>query len=64
MQWVRLSKYCELSGETRNTVNHKKKAGLWLEGREYRVAGDGCLWINLDAVNHWAGGGGLRSKRR
>ena len=62
LQWVKLNKYYELSGETRNTVYKKRRNGLWLEGREYRVADDGVMWVNLEAVNSWAEG--RRGRRR
>ena len=63
LQWVRLNKYCELSGETRDTIKHKRRTGLWMKGREYRVAEDGKLWINLPAVNKWAEGKKRTPKR-
>ena len=62
LQWVKLNKYYELSGETRNTVYKKRRNGLWLEGREYRIADDGVMWVNLEAVNSWAEG--RRGRRR
>ncbi|MTI12400.1 excisionase [Sansalvadorimonas verongulae] len=64
LQWVRLKKYCELSGETKGSVNHKRAAGLWLEGQEFRVADDSCVWINLEAVNRWAEGRKGRRKTK
>ncbi|SOY56799.1 hypothetical protein CBM2592_A90094 [Cupriavidus taiwanensis] len=53
MIWVRLEKYLEMSGETRDTVMHKRRSGIWAEGREWKTAGDGRIWINTEAVDQW-----------
>ena len=53
MKWVKLKKYCELSGDTSNAVHAKRRKGIWLDGRECRVAPDGNLWINLTEVEQW-----------
>ncbi|MNT18920.1 hypothetical protein D3C72_1541500 [compost metagenome] len=53
MIWVRLEKYLELTGETRDTVMHKRRNGIWAEGREWKTAGDGRIWINTEAVDQW-----------
>src|SRR5262245_45063097 len=53
MNWVKLSKYCCLSGDTPEAVYTKRRRGIWLDGRESKVAGDGSMWVNLDAVNEW-----------
>jgi len=53
MSWVKLSQYCRLSGDTPEAVYTKRRRGIWLEGREAKIAGDGSLWVSLDAVNEW-----------
>jgi hypothetical protein len=53
MSWVKLRKYCELSGETADAVHSKRRKGMWADGIHCRIAGDGNLWINLDEVDRW-----------
>ncbi len=54
LKWVKLNRYYELSGDTRDAFYKKKSKGLWRDGREYRTAADGATWINLEAVDQWA----------
>ena len=51
--WVKLSKYCELTGDTEDAVHAKLRRGIWLQGRECKLAGDGKIWVNLPAVEEW-----------
>jgi hypothetical protein len=44
MRWVKLSKYCELSGDTANAVHSKRKKGQFLDGVHCKIASDGNLW--------------------
>jgi len=53
MKWVRLKKYCELSGDTAYAVHHRRSRGVWLDGVHTRIAADRRLWVNLDEVNKW-----------
>ena len=53
MKWVRLKKYCELSGDTEYAVRHRRVRGIWLDGIHARLAPDKRLWVNLDEVNKW-----------
>lgn len=54
ISWVRLSKYCELTGETRNSVRVKIDRGHWLDGRHFKkLPADRKIWINLKAVDEW-----------
>lgn len=53
MKWVKLGKYCELSGDTACAVRNRRKRGLWLDGMQCKRAPDGNLWVNLGAVEQW-----------
>ena len=44
MNWVKLKKYCELSGDTMNAVHSKRRKGIWLDGQHCRLAPDGNLF--------------------
>ena len=54
LKWVKAKRYFELSGDTRSAFDHKRSKGMWVEGREWRRAEDGVLWVNLEAVEQWA----------
>jgi len=53
MKWVKLKKYCELSGDTPNAVHIRRQRGIWLDGVQIRLAPDKRLWVNLEAVEKW-----------
>ena len=53
IRWVKLSKYCEISGDTINAVHAKRKKGMWIDGQHCVVAEDGNLWIDLGEVEQW-----------
>jgi hypothetical protein len=52
MTWVKLDRYVELSGDTADSVQSRRKAGKWLDGEQCKIV-DGRLWINLPAVDEW-----------
>ena len=54
LEWLPQSKYCEIMGDTPDGVRSKRRAGIWREGLEWRVAGDGKVWINIKGVQAWA----------
>jgi len=57
MNWVKLKKYCELSGDTIDAVHAKRRRGIWLDNKQCRLAPDGKLWINLLEVEKWVENG-------
>lgn len=52
LTWVKLEKYIELSGDTRESVLNRRKIGKWLDGVESKIV-DGRVWINLQKVEEW-----------
>jgi len=50
--WVKLEKYTELTGDSMESVNARRKAGKWLDGNQCKIV-DGRIWINLPAVEDW-----------
>lgn len=62
MKWVKLQKYCNLSGDTANAVHARRKKGIWLDGVHCQVRNKN-LWINLEAVEKWVENGLLSSRR-
>jgi len=57
MNWVKLRRYCEISGDTSNAVHAKRKRGMWLDGVQCKVGPDGNIWINLVEVERWVENG-------
>lgn len=53
MKWIKLKKYCEISGDTSNAVHAKRKRGMWLDGIHCRLGPDGNVWINVCEVEKW-----------
>lgn len=52
INWVKVEKWCEISGDTVDAVQSRRKAGKWLDGRQCKIV-DGRLWINLTAAEEW-----------
>jgi len=56
ISWVKLDKYVELTGDTKESVLNRRKIGKWLEGVESKIV-DGRVWINLQKVEEWIANG-------
>lgn len=50
--WVKLEKYTEITGDSMDSVNARRKSGKWLDGNQCKIV-DGRIWINLQAVEGW-----------
>jgi len=61
MKWVKLLRYCEITGDTPNAVHARRKKGTWLDGVHCQVRNN-SLWINTEAVERWVEQG-LKSSR-
>jgi len=57
MKWVKLIKYCDISGDTIDAVHAKRRKGIWAEGKHWRKAPDNKIWINIEAVDKWVENG-------
>ena len=64
MKWVKLKKYCEISGDTSNAVHAKRKRGVWLDGIQCQVGPDGNIWINVIEVERWVEHGNKATNQR
>lgn len=53
MNWVKLAKYCEMSGETKYAVYGKRRSGAYVDGVHCKLAEDGKLWVNIDMIEQW-----------
>jgi hypothetical protein len=52
-QWVLIKRFAEITGYSENAVRHKVKGGAWVEGRIWRKAPDGRIFLNLDEFERW-----------
>lgn len=53
LDWVRAARYCELTGESMDTVYDRITGGTWAAGKHYKRTGPKTLWINLPEINQW-----------
>lgn len=51
--WVTLTRYCEITGETRQAVHVRVTTGRWQRGVHYSKPDGGNAWINVPAVLQW-----------
>lgn len=56
LRWVRLSAYCQQSGDTPAAVHQRRKRDTWTDGIHCQIGPDGNLWVNLVEVNRWVEG--------
>lgn len=52
IEWVKLAKYVELTGDSADAVHGRRRLGKWKDGEHCKVA-DGSLWVNLTNVEKW-----------
>lgn len=52
MKWLKLEKYCTVSGDTKDAIYNRRRNGIWLDGRECKVV-QGNIWVNTEAVEQW-----------
>lgn len=62
MDWIRLPKYLDISGESRRTWNHLISEGELLEGIHYRYDTRNRVWVHKGAMASWVEG--KRPKKR
>lgn len=55
-RYVRIPKFCDETGYTARAVETKIHRGVWAEGRQYRRAPDGCIFIDMEGFEKWVEG--------
>jgi hypothetical protein len=53
MRYIKISKFCELTGYTEPAVRAKIRDGVWQIGREFRKAPDGHVLIDIEGYQQW-----------
>jgi hypothetical protein len=51
--WIKLSRFCDLSGYTPKAVERKRQAGVWPQGDIWTIAPDGNVHINWERYQTW-----------
>ncbi len=55
-RWVKLSRHCEITGDTPDAVHARRRKHLWTEGVQCKLGPDGNLYINPEEYNKWVEG--------
>jgi hypothetical protein len=50
---VLIRRLAEITGYSEDAIRHKVKNGTWLEGRVWRKAPDGRVFIDVDEFERW-----------
>ncbi|UQS91690.1 excisionase [Pseudomonas chlororaphis subsp. piscium] len=53
-RWVMIKRAVELTGYSKDAIEHKVKNGTWAQGRVWRYAPDGRIAINMTEYDKWA----------
>lgn len=53
LRYVRVKRFEELTGYSEKAVYEKIRAGVWIEGRQYRKAPDGHVLVDLEGFERW-----------
>ena len=56
LKWIRIEKFCDLTGYTPSGVRGKISTGVWASGIHFTKAPDGHILINLEAYEKWVEG--------
>ena len=51
IKWIKKNKYCELSGETSDSIKNLIRRGQIIDGIHYKKDELGRLWINIEAMD-------------
>jgi hypothetical protein len=55
-RYVRLPLFERMTGYTQKAVRRKIEGGIWVEGRQYRRAPDGCILMDVEGYERWVEG--------
>lgn len=55
-RFVTIEMCAAVTGLTKGAVGKRIERGYWIEGRQFRKAADGRIWIDMQAVEKWVQG--------
>jgi len=53
IRFIKIKKFCELTGYTENAIHQKMHAGVWRQNQQYRKGPDGVLLVDIEAYERW-----------
>jgi len=53
LTWVRLKRYCELTGEPLSTLRERASNGAWTPGLHFKNLSQRTIVVNLCEINNW-----------
>lgn len=53
LPYLRINAFSAASGLTEKAIRRKIEDGIWVEGREFKRAPDGCLYISIKGYAAW-----------
>lgn len=53
LQWVKLKKWCEMSGDTPPAIYARISKKIWREGLHYSKTDAKTIWINTEESQKW-----------
>lgn len=51
--WITLTRYCKVTGDSRQAVHLRVRSGKWQRGTHLTVPDGGSAWVNVPAVMQW-----------
>ena len=55
-RWVKLSRHCEMTGDTPDAVHARRRKQQWTDGVQCKLGRDGNLYVNPEEWNKWVEG--------
>jgi hypothetical protein len=55
-RFVRIPVFAASTGYTEKAVQRKIESGVWRQGREYRIAPDGHVLVDMRGYEQWVDG--------
>lgn len=52
-RYVLIPRFCALTGYTEKAVRRKMQSGVWIEGREWKKAPDGHVFLDCQSRTRW-----------
>lgn len=56
IKWLKLNRFCELTGETEDAIQSRRTAGEWLDSIHVQTRNN-RLYVSIEAYNRWVENG-------
>jgi hypothetical protein len=61
IKWLKLNRFCELTGETPDAIQSRRSAGEWLDSIHVQTRSN-RLYVSIEAYNRWVEQGLTKSE--